>query len=153
MPCTSTLSATPEIAADPKVSLLIACEFWKRGALNDPADRDDIVTITRRINGGLNGLADRMARLARAKAALGLESTGTSAATDPAPVLRQGSSGDAVVAFQTLLHAFDSRVTVDGVFGPATEQAVVQAQTDKGLTADGVVGPATWTALRSGGVG
>jgi len=135
----------PELAADPKISLLIACEFWKRGALNDPADQDDIVTITRRINGGLNGLADRMACLARAKPALGLDSAGT------APVLRQGNSGADVVTLQTLLRSFDPSVTVDGVFGPATEQTVVQFQTDKGLAADGVVGPATWAALRSGG--
>jgi putative chitinase len=143
----------PEIAADPKISLLIACEFWKRGGLNDPADRDDIITITRRINGGLNGLADRRACLARAKAALGLESAGTSAETDPAPVLRRGSTGTDVVALQTLLHAFDPGVMADGVFSPATEQAVVRFQTSKGLTADGVVGPATWAALRPGGTG
>lgn len=147
------LIGDPELAADPKISLLIACEFWKRGTLNDPADRDDIVTITRRINGGLNGLADRVACLGRAKAALGLDPASASAATDPAPVLRQGNSGADVVALQTLLRAFDPRVTADGVFGPATAQAVVQLQIDKGLTAEGVVGPATWAALRSGGVG
>jgi putative chitinase len=53
------LVGAPTLAAYPKISLLIACEFWKRGELNDPAAQDDIVTITRRINGGLNRLDSR----------------------------------------------------------------------------------------------
>jgi predicted chitinase len=60
----------PELAADPATSLLIACQFWKDKNLNYYADRDDIETITRRINGGLNGLTARRTYLARAKAAL-----------------------------------------------------------------------------------
>lgn len=36
------------------------------------ADRDDLETITRRINGGLNGLADRRRLLTRAKTLAGV---------------------------------------------------------------------------------
>jgi putative chitinase len=147
------LVGNPALAADPKVSLLIACEFWKRGALNDPADRDDIVTVTRRINGGLNGLDSRRAYLVKAKAAIGPGSVGEAGNSDPTPVLRQGESGADVKALQTLLNACDGQVAVDGVFGPATQQALVRFQTERGLTADGVVDPATWAALRSGGTG
>jgi peptidoglycan hydrolase-like protein with peptidoglycan-binding domain len=39
------------------------------------------------------------------------------------------------------------RITVDGVFGAETEQAVKRFQKRKGLTADGVVGPDTRDAL------
>ncbi|MRG98854.1 hypothetical protein GIY21_00945 [Xanthomonas sontii] len=46
--------------------------FWKRKNLNPLADRDDIVGITRRINGGTNGLDDRKQRLAQAKKLFGL---------------------------------------------------------------------------------
>lgn len=35
----------------------------------------------------------------------------------------------------------------DAIFGPDTEAAVKQFQTDNGLTADGIVGPRTWDAL------
>jgi peptidoglycan hydrolase-like protein with peptidoglycan-binding domain len=38
-------------------------------------------------------------------------------------------------------------MTVDGVFGRATEEAVKKAQKENGLPADGIVGPYTWAAL------
>lgn len=58
----------PEIVAYPSVGLLFALEYWKRKGLNAYADNDDILTITKRINGGTNGLEDRKAKLAKAKA-------------------------------------------------------------------------------------
>ncbi|MDR3531963.1 MAG: glycoside hydrolase family 19 protein [Rhodopila sp.] len=66
------LIGSPDIAADPPVSLKLACAFWKQKGLNALADLDDTITITRRINGGLNGLDSRRHYLALAKAALGL---------------------------------------------------------------------------------
>ena len=47
-----------------------AAVFWSDHRLNDYADADNILTITKRINGGLNGLPDRKLYLARAKRAL-----------------------------------------------------------------------------------
>jgi putative chitinase len=55
------LLANPELAADPKTALRIACEYWKSRGLNKWADANDIKAITKRINGGFNGLADRKA--------------------------------------------------------------------------------------------
>lgn len=57
----------PEIAAIPSISLHLALEYWAERKLNTLADADDIVTITKRINGGVNGLADRKAYLTKAK--------------------------------------------------------------------------------------
>ena len=48
-----TLLETPEFAA------LSAGWFWNTRNLNDYADKKDIVTVTKRINGGLLGLEDR----------------------------------------------------------------------------------------------
>ncbi|HRB84734.1 MAG TPA: glycoside hydrolase family 19 protein [Acinetobacter johnsonii] len=55
----------PDIVALPSVGLLVACKFWSDNDLNALADKDDVLTITRRINGGTNGLADRKAHLAK----------------------------------------------------------------------------------------
>ena len=67
--------------------------------------------------------------------------------------LREGSTGTAVSALQYLLSIvgqFSSSIPVlpiDGVFGPATRQAVIAAQTSFGLPADGVVGTQTWLRI------
>lgn len=62
------LEGSPALAATPAVGLLIALEFWKVKGLNALADQDDVAGITRRVNGGSNGLADRKAQLAKLKA-------------------------------------------------------------------------------------
>ena len=64
------LEGNPELAADGKIALEIACLYWKNHNLNHFADRDDILSITKAINGGLNGLADRKFYLSRAKNAM-----------------------------------------------------------------------------------
>lgn len=51
----------PELAASPEIAVLTACEFWQDHGLNELADRDDIKGITKRINGGFNGLSERIA--------------------------------------------------------------------------------------------
>ena len=61
------LVADPEKAADPEISLRIACEYWKSRKINVCADADDVVAVTKKINGGTNGLQDRKANLAHAK--------------------------------------------------------------------------------------
>ncbi len=57
----------PELVAIPSIGLLVACKFWTNNGLNELADRDDLLTITRRINGGTNGLVERKANLAKIK--------------------------------------------------------------------------------------
>ena len=56
--------------------------------------------------------------------------------------LKKGSKGEEVKVLQKALN-----VTVDGDFGPKTEEAVKTFQKSKGLTLDGIVGPKTWVAL------
>lgn len=61
------IESAPEIAANPSIGLHLALEYWRDRKLNDLADRDDVEAITRRINGGTNGMADRKAHLAKIK--------------------------------------------------------------------------------------
>ncbi len=64
--------------------------------------------------------------------------------------VKNGSSGNAVKAAQYLLKkVYCYSIDVDGSFDPATQSAVKDFQTRKGLSSDGIVGPATWAALVS----
>lgn len=53
------LESQPELAAQPAVAARIAAAYWSQRGLNALADAGDIEAITRRINGGVNGLAER----------------------------------------------------------------------------------------------
>ena len=63
------------------------------------------------------------------------------------PVLRKGDSGDAVTYLQTLLGDTGAALRADGIFGALTEAAVKDFQALSRLTLDGIVGPLTWDAL------
>src|SRR5215472_14837124 len=71
----------------------------------------------------------------------------TTATISPWPLVRQGDQQHPVRTLQYLLRARGHNVTVDGIFGPATDAAVRAFQQQKGLAVDGIVGPDTWSAL------
>ena len=54
----------PALAEQPAASMKIACQFWITRRIGRLADADDIVAVTRAINGGLNGIDDRRRRTA-----------------------------------------------------------------------------------------
>ncbi|GFM89832.1 glycoside hydrolase [Pseudomonas cichorii] len=56
----------PELLEQPEHAAMSAAWFWDRARLNALADKGDFLLITRRINGGTNGLADREALYQRA---------------------------------------------------------------------------------------
>lgn len=60
----------PELAAQPQNAARIAAWYWTSRDINETANTGDFVQVTRLINGGTNGLADRQAYYARAQAAL-----------------------------------------------------------------------------------
>lgn len=60
----------PQLLEQPQWACESAAWFWQSNGLNQLADNDQFTTITRRINGGLNGLDDRLQLWARAKAVL-----------------------------------------------------------------------------------
>jgi hypothetical protein len=64
------LMAPPEQAAAPEAAFRVAALYWKSRGLNELADAENFREITRRINGGFNGLADRQKYFERAKAVL-----------------------------------------------------------------------------------
>jgi peptidoglycan hydrolase-like protein with peptidoglycan-binding domain len=64
-------------------------------------------------------------------------------------ILRRGSRDSmAVIDLQQQLNARGANLTVDGDFGPTTQEAVRAFQREQGLVPDGVVGPKTRQAFR-----
>ncbi|WP_191485370.1 glycoside hydrolase family 19 protein [Pseudomonas sp. FEN] len=60
----------PELLEQPQWAAESAAWFWEQQGLNALADADQFNSITRKINGGLNGLEDRLQLWARARAVL-----------------------------------------------------------------------------------
>lgn len=60
----------PDLLLTDKYAALSAGWFWQANNCNQFADADDITGLTRRINGGMNGLDDRINRTRNAKAVL-----------------------------------------------------------------------------------
>lgn len=123
--------------ATEKGAIESACWFWDTNKLNTIADTDDVVLMTKRINGGNIGLEDRQQRYARAIKILGGGAVAESTTTNYETV-RVGSRNDTVKAVQKALGQ-----DADGIFGAGTERAVKAWQTANGLDADGIVGPNT----------
>jgi putative chitinase len=65
------LLGSPDRLLDPEYAALSAGWFWNKKGLNALADAGDFETMTKRINGGLIGLDDRKAKIAKALSVLG----------------------------------------------------------------------------------
>jgi putative chitinase len=77
------LEGNPDLAATPEVAFRTAGAFWKSKGCNQLADIPDFRGITKKINGGFIGLAERQAIYERAKAVL---------QDDAAPVVSRGTT-------------------------------------------------------------
>ena len=65
------LLGNPDLLLDPQYAVLSAGWFWGKRGLNALADTKSYDTMTKRINGGLLGLDDRKASIAKAISVLG----------------------------------------------------------------------------------
>lgn len=153
----------PPIAATKEVGFRIAGQFWKLNALNELADQQLFKSITKRINGGYNGLDDRIKYYDRAKRVLSRDDTVTipmpvspsskqpsvsgQAPAYPGVAFRQGNRGPNVKTIQQRLRDLGYTLGVDGDFGSGTAKAVAAFQKKNNLGSDGVVGSGTWAAL------
>jgi putative chitinase len=108
----------PDLASNPDTAVEIACEFWKLHSCNPLADEDDLEAVTRRINGGINGLMTRKLYLERAKKAIagvamaanGSGSPDSDLSHRPSPAPSNGVHG----LWQWLLSRFERDSTVKG---------------------------------------
>ena len=147
-----TAEEAAEYVATEKGAIESACWFWNAKKLNAIADSGDIVKMTKIINGGDIGLADRQKRWEGALAVLGgkvsvapVKSQITDSVTQsaaPATTVKRGSQGETVKKLQAALG-----LKADGVFGIGTEASLKSWQAKNGLAADGVAGPKTLAKL------
>ncbi len=114
------LCANPPLAATPEVAFATAGLFWEKNGLNELADTEDFVTITKRINGGTNGLPDRQMYYARAKAVLadGFEAGPAAAVTRGAARVAPAASGE------PLARGFEALVELGAVPAPVAAKKV-----------------------------
>lgn len=66
------LVTDPTLAAEPMTAAQIAVWYWNSRECCGPARNDDIAAVTRKINGGYNGLEDRRGWLVRTKEVFGV---------------------------------------------------------------------------------
>lgn len=141
--CGVDFEGNPELVTSPAHALKPALQEWTDNNLNSFADRNDIRTITLRINGGFNGLAEREALFNKIFPLLGNgnEAIGPSEAA---------KVDDDVRSLQEALNDLGAtpQLSVDGRFGPATRRAVSEFQQAAGIVADGIPGPVTEAAIR-----
>jgi len=121
------LESSPDLAASQEYALSVACGFWSWRGLNGFCDRDDLVALTRRINGGSHGLADRRAWLDKVRRVLG--------------------QGDAVIPETAVIVALQRALqdagypecgAADGLAGPRTHAAIARFRAERGLPGHGI---------------
>lgn len=64
------LVANPDLLLSPELAALAAAWYWQSHGCNAMADAGEIRGITKAVNGGYNGLPERMALLSKASSAL-----------------------------------------------------------------------------------
>jgi putative chitinase len=157
------LEGDPAQAEEPALSLQIACEYWKANNLNVLADKDDVAGITRKINGGYNGLDDRKKYLAKAKTMWGVpvvpkappvvkpSATPLQVQSDPdKAVMVEGYSKEVVESAQKTLASkgYDPGI-IDGKYGSGTIGAISKAQAENGAPVTGKLDDATLALIAS----
>jgi len=135
--------ADPDLMLAPSHVLSPALNHWTDRGLNAPADRNDINMITKAINGGYNGIADRRAWFEQ----IWPLANGGDAPVDP---WQAAAADDQTAWLQRALNDLGFRpvLVVDGLYGPATTEAVKWFQTEVGIGVDGDAGEITRAAIR-----
>ena len=137
------LEEIPEYLQTFEGAVQSACWFWDQNNLNRFADTRDIVTMSKRINGGTIGMEDRIMKYEKCLKMFGAaDYTPEAPSADLNETVRLGSKGATVQAVQQALG-----IGADGDFGPGTDRALKAWQSANGLVADGIAGPNTLKRL------
>jgi putative chitinase len=123
------LEAAPDLATAPEHALLVACGFWQWKGLNAICDGGTYEDATRRINGGLVGLADRRAWLDKVLRTL----------ASPGAKEERVSAADAIAVQLALQKAGYPEIgAADGIVGVRTLSAIARWRQKVGLPPGGI---------------
>lgn len=129
------LVGSPDRAASAKDALLVACAFWESRDLNAIADSGDFTKVTRRINGGTVGLAERQNWLTKVRRTL----------ADP-PAKQPDALTVLAVQKALVQKGFKETGAPDGEIGRNTAAAIRNFRLKNGLP-DGMIDDALLKAL------
>ena len=155
------LLKAPELAAKPEYAGKIAIWYWNKNLHGKPA-AEDVKQATHAINGGENGLDDRIKRFNEWKQVLvptvveELAKGKLEIPVQPSDQLQrhQATAAPSIQKLQEELNAFGytdlhgRALATDGHYGKRTREAVEAFQRDQNLAVDGIAGPHTLAALR-----
>ncbi|WP_276200376.1 peptidoglycan-binding protein [Chelatococcus sp. XZ-Ab1] len=134
------LEEDPDLAAEPGIAFRLAAAFFAEAGCREAADADDVLAVTRRINGGTNGLDDRRQLTAIARAIF-------LPGELPVRTLRSGCVGVDVRLLQAEMVELGIEIGIDGQFGPRTASVVAAFQRRANLSATGIVDAVTRRAI------
>jgi putative chitinase len=113
-----------------------ACWFWKTNNLAKFADADDIVGMSKKVNGGTIGLDDRKLRYSKAKTILNSSTQKEEVVAKPVINTKKETVKQQSQAYEDIKRK-------------SSGELVKKIQSNLGLTADGVFGLQTEIAVRS----
>jgi putative chitinase len=118
------LVGSPDLATHPDQALRVVCGFWKWKGLNEICDTGDYAAVTRRINGGLTGFADRRAWLDKVRRTF----------ANPPPVAEQPPAAVVVELQRQLQRERIPEIgAADGDIGPRTTAGLERFRDKQGM--------------------
>lgn len=161
------LEANPDLASQPGNAAKIACAFWTSRNINAVCDVGDFTAVTKLVNGGTTGMADRQAWLSKIQTVL---STAAPTPTPeqpkpvPTPVVTprpappkphdplddpaESLANDAVRMAQAKLRRLGYyKGVINGIYNQVMRAALMEFQRQEGLTPTGRLDGATMAEL------
>ncbi len=162
--CGLDLEGNPDLASQVSNAPKIACAFWTWKNINPACDNADFTAVTQKINGGTNGLSDRLAWLSKVQSVLTTTPDTTpkpAPAPTPAPAPRPAQptrntdgaddaslANDQVRMAQTKLTRLGFyRGVINGIYNQVLRAALMEFQRQEGLTPTGRLDGETMSEL------
>ena len=165
------LEKNPDLASEPATAAKIACAFWTSKNINPACDDGDFTQVTKLINGGTNGLADRQAWLGKVQTVLAQAAPAqpkptptpvtptpvtpkpvppkpTTPAHDPLDDAAENFANDSIRQAQTKLRRLGFYTgVINGIYNQVMRAALMEFQRQEGLTPTGRLDGATMSEL------